>query len=145
MQAYTHTHKHIHASYKYIHIHTITRKHVIQNIHAYTIFIQTYANKYNHIHVSCSKKHTNPHNHIQMAKLESEIQSLKAENLLERKKMESQHETKIAQFHKDVQRLVKLEADNETHVAKIAQVCVYVLVCALMCMRVCVYVCIRPR
>ncbi len=80
-----------------------------------------------------------------MAKLESEIQSLKAENLLERKKMESQHETKIAQFHKDVQRLVKLEADNETHVAKIAQVCVYVLVCALMCMRVCVYVCIRPR
>jgi hypothetical protein len=50
---------------------------------------------------------------LQMASLESEIQSVKADSLLERRKLESMHKAKTAHFERDVRRIVKLEADNE--------------------------------
>lgn len=50
---------------------------------------------------------------LQMAKMESEIQSLKAQSLIERKKLESQHAAKTSFFETDILRLTKLEAENE--------------------------------
>ncbi|KAJ1483466.1 hypothetical protein T484DRAFT_1895920, partial [Baffinella frigidus] len=77
---------------------------------------------------------------LQMASLESEIQSLKADNLLEKLKMQAQHKArppstqwasqigsfifvaaKTGHFEKDVRRIVKLEADNESMTHRIAQ------------------------
>jgi len=58
---------------------------------------------------------------LQMAGLESEIQSLRAENLLNYKKMQAQHEAKTAQFQNDIKRLVKLEAENDRYSERVRQ------------------------
>lgn len=58
---------------------------------------------------------------LQMAGLESEIQSLRAENLLNYKKMQAQHEAKTAQFQNDIKRLVKLEAENDRYSDRVRQ------------------------
>jgi hypothetical protein len=58
---------------------------------------------------------------LQMASLESEIQSLRAENLLNYKKMLAQHEAKTAQFQNDLKRLVKLEAENTRYNERVKQ------------------------
>lgn len=58
---------------------------------------------------------------LQMASLESEIQSLRTDNLLHYKKMQSQHEAKTAQFQNDIKRLVKLEAENQRYSDRVCQ------------------------
>ena len=58
---------------------------------------------------------------LQMASLESEIQSLRAENLLSNKKTQAQHEAKTAQFQNDIKRLVKLEAENARFTERVRQ------------------------
>ena len=58
---------------------------------------------------------------LQMAEMESQIQSLRAENMLNYKKMHAQHEAKTAQFQNDIKRLVKLEAENAKYCERIKQ------------------------
>lgn len=52
---------------------------------------------------------------LQMAKMESEIQSLKAQSLLERKKLESQHAAKMSHFEVEIQKMTRLEAENDRY------------------------------
>jgi hypothetical protein len=58
---------------------------------------------------------------LQMAEMESQIQSLRAENMLNYKKMHAQHEAKTAQFQNDIKRLAKLEAENAKYSERIKQ------------------------
>jgi hypothetical protein len=56
---------------------------------------------------------------LQMAKMESEIQSLKAQSLLERKKLESQHAAKMTHFEVEIQKMTRLEAENDRYREKL--------------------------
>uniref|UniRef100_A0A7S0HN84 Uncharacterized protein n=1 Tax=Hanusia phi TaxID=3032 RepID=A0A7S0HN84_9CRYP len=50
---------------------------------------------------------------LRVSGLESEIQTLKAENLLSRKKLEAQHNAKTSHFKNEIKKLAMIESENE--------------------------------